>query len=124
MSTLAKRSSSADCRRRPDSKASRIVVLARTGMAPVAIAAQLGTDPSYVRATICRARHEDESIGYFRRPRAGLHNAARLLPPAVCERLADEAAFRGMTPGELVAELLTIVAEDDLFTAVLERADD
>jgi hypothetical protein len=124
MSTLAKRSSSTDSLRRPDSKASRIVVLARAGMRPGAIAAKLETDASYVRATICRARHADESIAYYRRPRAGLNNAAKLVTPAVCDRIADEAALRGMAPGELVAEILTIIAEDGLFDAVLERADD
>lgn len=110
---------------KPLSKAQQIRHLATTTtLKPFQIAHKVNATPSWTCQVLSKARREGLSIPRFHRP-PGISSVARLLTPQVSDRLRREARQRNLSSGELAAEILTIMAEDDLFAAILGiRGDD
>jgi hypothetical protein len=84
------------------------------GHSSVVIARQLNCKPSAVRAK-CAA------LGLTLRRSKPEHGARFSVPKNVYEILAREGAARGMSANSLAAKLLTIIAEDDMTTTMIDN---
>lgn len=98
--------------------------LAASDYDPRKIAVQVGTSPFVVRSIVSKARRKGLPVRNLRRDRMALTHAGRKLTDHVLNRLGHEAHSRQLGLDDLIAEILTVMAEDGLFDAILERADD
>lgn len=97
-----------------------IVGLAVRGMNPAKIARHLREDHDAVRQVVARARRNGYPIPHFREPTRLPMTLRSQLSAEVAARLDGEALKRGLSAPALVARILSNIAEDDLFGAVLE----
>src|SRR5215472_8719271 len=83
-----------------------------TGHSGIAIAAALGVTPLAVRVKCC-------ALGLRLRPLKKSDELRFKVEPAVAARLREEARRRNTTTNGLARQLLTMIAWDGLFAAVL-----
>lgn len=98
-----------------------IASMAKSGTPPAEIAARMGIDRAVVGTTLFRLRKSGAPIPYFKRGRPS--NDAPGMPAEVATALGKEARRRGVSRESLSMQILSVVALDDLFKAVLDTSD-
>lgn len=100
--------------------------LAKAGHPPAEIAVALGISPRSAHDFLKYARHKGHSIPAFKRghPRpVGKYRVIHVRRDAL-EALASIARGMGLNTAQLAADLLMVIATDDLVDAILDRGGD
>lgn len=87
----------------------RVVAMKKKGLPVKEIAYQLGTTDNSVRATLSRYMAQQKRIAVY-------------VEGDVRKKLLKAARQRGVKPDVLASRLLSVVAQDDMFNAVLDDA--
>ena len=87
----------------------KVVAMKKKGLRTKEIAYQLGTTDNSVRATLSRYMAQQKRIAVY------VEGDTR-------KKLLKAARQRGVKPDVLVSRLLSVVAQDDMFNAVLDDA--
>ncbi|MCB5198573.1 hypothetical protein LGQ03_04920 [Loktanella sp. TSTF-M6] len=99
----------------------RIIALAKEGMAPAQIALEVDRQIATVYHYCCKARRNGEVIPKFRTGMgAGQRPTLMSVAPQTVSRLRPLAHERGQTVPEFCNELLAVIAQDDLAASVLD----
>lgn len=100
-----------------------ILDLWESGTSSRVIGDQFGVLPEYIRTIVQRARDKGDIRAVQRRP-----GCSPSYPPLVDARvrtiLGNEAQKHNQTYSEFCARILTVVANDDLFAALLDDTDE
>lgn len=106
------------------SNRARVLSLAIQGTRPADIARETGLGVYTIYALLSTARKQGHAIPRFTgngitRQRLG-QELRFMVAPDIATRLIEEADRRNLRPAELARQLITTIADDNLFSAVLE----